>query len=105
MYYLLEFMKLIKLLSIFLIFIIVSGCMQTTALLGPGVTVVTTGNVFQAGLQYGANTAIKNQTGKDTLEHLKDAVHKKNNERNFRIKFTEIIENRVQNTRQKLSLN
>ena len=40
---------------------------STTALLGPGMTIATTGNVLQAGLQYGANTAIKNETGKDTL--------------------------------------
>ena len=44
-----------------------SGCIQSTALLGPGFTLATTGNVMQAGLQYGANTAIKNETGKDAL--------------------------------------
>ena len=31
---------------------------------------------IQAGIQYGANTAIKNETGKDALEHLKDAVER-----------------------------
>ena len=30
-------------------------------------TIASTGNVLQAGLQYGANTAIKNETGKDTI--------------------------------------
>ena len=30
---------------------------------------------MQAGLQYGANTAIKNETGKDAITHLKDAVN------------------------------
>ncbi len=35
--------------------------------LGPGFTVASTGNVFQAGLQYGANTAIKKETGKIPL--------------------------------------
>ena len=57
-----------------------NGCIQSTALLGPGITVVTSGNVLQAGFQYGANTAIKNETGKDTLSHLKDAVYSENKE-------------------------
>ena len=67
-------MKFLKIFFIFLSLIILSGCLQTTALLGPSMTIATTGNVLQAGLQYGANTAIKNETGKDTFEHLQDAV-------------------------------
>ena len=56
-----------------------SGCLQTTSLLGPGVTVATTGNLLQAGFQYGANTALKKETGKDVFTHLKSAVDEKNN--------------------------
>ena len=67
-------MKFLKISFIFLSLIFLSGCLQTTALLGPSMTIATTGNVLQAGLQYGANTAIKNETGKDTFEHLQDAV-------------------------------
>ena len=53
-------MKFKKIYSLVLISIFLSGCIQSSALLGPGITVATTGNVVQAGLQYGANTAIKN---------------------------------------------
>ena len=67
-------MKFQKIYFLAIIFIFLSGCIQSTALLGPGVTLATTGNVMQAGLQYGANTAIKNETGKDAFTHLKDAV-------------------------------
>jgi len=45
-------------------------------LLGPGVTIATTGNIMQAGFQYGANTAIEKETGKDVLNILKDAVER-----------------------------
>jgi len=55
-----------------------TGCIQATALLGPGLTVATTGNIFQAGFQYGANKVIKKDTGKDSYEHLRDFVKKKN---------------------------
>jgi len=57
-------MKFQKIYFLAIIFIFLSGCIQSTALLGPGVTLATTGNIMQAGLQYGANTAIKNETGK-----------------------------------------
>ena len=67
-------MKFKKIYFLVLISIFLSGCIQSTALLGPGVTIATTGNVMHAGFQYGANTAIKNETGKDALTHLKDAV-------------------------------
>ena len=40
-------------------------------------TIATTGNVLQAGFQYGANTAIKNETGKDTLHIYKECERSK----------------------------
>jgi len=55
-----------------------TGCIQATALLGPGLTVATTGNIFQAGFQYGAHKVIKKDTGKDSYEHLRDFVKKQN---------------------------
>ena len=67
-------MNKLRLFFIFFTLIFLTGCFQTTALLGPGVTVISTGNVFQAGLQYGANTAIKNETGKYPLMHIKETV-------------------------------
>ena len=98
-------MKFLKISFIFFSFIFLNGCIQTTALIGPGMTVATTGNVFQAGLQYGANSAIKNETGKNTFEHLQDAVDGQSKDKNFKIKFSELVEKRFQITRQKLSLN
>ena len=82
-----------------------SGCIQTTSLLGPGVTIATTGNVIQAGFQYGANTAIKNETGKDVLTHIKDKVDEQNKEKKFHVQLKQLIENRIETTRQKLLSN
>ena len=70
--------KFFKFLSIFFIFFTLTGCIQATALLGPGLTVATTGNIFQAGFQYGANKVIKKDTGKDSYEDLRDFVTKQN---------------------------
>ena len=98
-------MKFIKILFIFLTIVFLNGCVQSTALLGPGLTVATTGNVFQAGFQYGANTAIKNETGKNTYEHFKDAVDGKKKEKKFKLKLTELVKKRFEITREKLTKN
>ena len=98
-------MKILKISFIFFSLIFLSGCLQSTALLGPSMTVATTGNILQAGLQYGANTAIKNETGKNTLEHLQDAVESQSKSKKFKKKFSDLVEKRFEITREKLKIN
>tara|TARA_A100000164_G_scaffold366078_1_gene386430 strand:- start:515 stop:811 length:297 start_codon:yes stop_codon:yes gene_type:complete len=98
-------MKKLKIFYVIFSLVILSGCIQTTSLLGPGVTVATTGNVLQAGLQYGANTALKKETGKDALTHIKDTVDEKNKEKKLNVKLRQLIKNRIESTRQKLISN
>ena len=98
-------MKSLKIIFLILHLVFLNSCLHSTALLGPGLTVATTGNIMQAGFQYGANTAIKKETGKDTLEHIKDAVDNENKDKKLRLKFTKIIEKRIQNIKQNLSKN
>ena len=98
-------MKILNIFFVIFSFIILSGCIQTTSLLGPGVTVATSGNVLQAGFQYGANTALKNETGKDVLTHIKDKVDEKHKEKKLHVKLRQLIENRIETTRQKLLSN
>ena len=77
------FIKYLKIYFLIVFSICLSGCVQSIALLGPGVTIATTGNIMQAGFQYGANTAIKNETGKDVLTHLKDIVEDEQDNKNL----------------------
>ena len=98
-------MKILNIFFIIFSLVTLSGCIHTTALLGPGVTVASTGNVVQASLQYGANTALKNETGKDVLTHIKDSVDQKNKKKKLHVKLKQLIENRIETTRQKLSFN
>ena len=98
-------MKILKIFFITSYLIFLSGCFQTTSLLGPGVTVATSGNIIQAGFQYGANTALKNETGKDVLTHIKDKVDDKHKEKKLHVKLKELLENRIEITRQKLLSN
>ena len=78
-----------------------TGCIQSTALLGPGVTIATTGNIMQAGFQYGANSAIKNETGKDAFTHLKDAVDDEKDSQNIKT----IVRNTIDKISKKLTTN
>ena len=98
-------MKFKKIYLLVLISIILSGCIQSTALLGPGVTIATTGNIMQAGLQYGANTAIKNETGKDALTHLKDAVNEEQDSEKIEKKIRNITKNTIDKVKRKLLIN
>ena len=98
-------MKFLKIFFIFFSLIFLSGCLQTTALLGPGITVVSTGNVLQAGFQYGANTVIENETGKNTFEHFQSALDSQKKNKKFKEKFTNLVEKKFELTRKKLKLN
>jgi hypothetical protein len=81
-----------------------NGCVQSTALLGPAITIGTTGNVVQAGLQLGTNHAIKQETGKDAFTHISDAVEEDKRKKNFNKNFVRLLESRIKKTREKLNL-
>ena len=98
-------MKFKKIYFLVLISVFLSGCIQSSALLGPGVTIATTGNIMQAGLQYGANTAIKNETGKDAITHLKDAVNEEQDNKKLEEKIRNIARNTIDKVKRKLLTN
>ena len=98
-------MKFLKTSFLFLSLIFLNGCLQSTAMLGPGVTIVTTGNVAQAGFQYVANSAIKNETGKDALTLVKDVVEEDHKKRIFNRDFRKMVNKRILNARKKILIN
>ena len=98
-------MKIFKIYFLIVISISLSGCIQSTALLGPGVTIVTTGNIMQAGFQYGANTAIKKETGKDVLTHLKDVVEEEQENKKLKLTIKDIATNTFEKVKKKLLIN
>ena len=82
-----------------------TGCIQSTALLGPGVTIATTGNIMQAGFQYGANSAIKKETGKDALTHLKNAVEEEQDNQKLEKKIKNLAKSTIKRIKNKLLTN
>ena len=89
--------------SFFLISIL-SGCAQNAALLGPALTIGTTGNIMQAGIQFGTNQIIKQETGKDTFVYIVDAVEEDQRKKNFNKQLVELLKTRIKKTREQLDI-
>jgi len=70
-------LNLKKIILLILGLFFLNSCVETTAFLGPAVTVGTTGNVYQAGLSYSSNYVIKETTGKTTFEHISQFIDSK----------------------------
>ena len=70
-------MSLKKIILLILGLFFLNSCVETTAFLGPAITVGTSGNVYQAGLSYGSSQLVKTATGKTTFEHMSEFIDSK----------------------------
>ena len=92
-----------KILILIFSLVLLSACAQSTALIGPAITVGNTGNVMQAGFSYGSNMAIKNATGKTPTEHVTSYVEEKREEKKIRKEMTSYLATHIEVMRKKLS--
>jgi hypothetical protein len=68
--------------SIFFL-LLLNGCVQSSAFLGPAVTVASTGNLAQAGLSYASSQTIIKITGKTPAKNIENFLKKnKENKKN-----------------------
>ena len=82
--------------------LILSGCAQTTAMVGPALTLVSTGNVSQAGVTFITNKAVKEETGMDTVSFVSKKIEEKQSENKLRRDFKKLVETNFVKTREKL---
>ena len=68
--------------------LVLSGCAQSTAMLGPAITLASTGNVSQAGITYITNKAVKKETGMDTLSLVSNKIETKCTQEDSNYKVT-----------------
>ena len=54
-----------------------TGCYQSTAMVGPAITLASTGNVSQAGLAYLTNKAVEKETGMSAAEYVSTILEEK----------------------------
>ena len=59
-----------KFLGLLLGLILLTGCAESLALLGPTSTAVSGGNIAQSALSTAVNYGVKKQTGKSAMEHI-----------------------------------
>ena len=81
--------------------LVLSGCVQSTAMLGPAITIASTGNVTQASLTYLTNKAVEKETGMDTVSFVSNKIEQ-NSFKNR--KFKKLVETNFEKTRKKLIL-
>ena len=98
------YFKICKFFIIFTSFIFLNGCFQSAALIGPGITVASSGNIAKAGIQLVVDHSVKKETGKNSIVFVKDEVVKKNNKRKFHKEFEDLVEKRVKITHKKIKL-
>ena len=92
--------------GLFLLFFL-NGCVQSAALLGPAYTLASTGNIYQAGLSYGSNQAVKKITGKSTTENIKSLVDNKKikvEKVESQEEFFALVKRRIEKTSEVISL-
>ena len=70
-----------KIIVIIISFVFLGACAQTTALIGPAITIGSTGNVMQAGFTYTSNMVVKKATGKTPSEHVSLYIEEKKEEK------------------------
>ena len=73
-----------KIIVIIISFVFLGACAQTTALIGPAITIGSTGNVMQAGFSYASNMAVQKTTGKTPSEHVSLYVKEKKKEKTLK---------------------
>ena len=95
-------LRLFKICLFLLSFTFLTGFVPITAVLGPAVTVASSGNLVKATAQLVFDTEFKKKTGKSSLSYIKEEVSKNNDQKNINNDFKELIEKRVKVVHQKL---
>ena len=99
-------MKKIILIGIGALFL--SGCAETTALLGPVLIGGHTGSTTKAGLHYGAGYFVKKSTGKSTSEHALGMIRepiKTRKEKKIKKEVTKFLNEHILSVRKQLLQN
>ena len=97
--------RLFRILTIILSFFFLTGFVPILSFVGPGLTVLTTGNVYKAAAQLVIDQSIQKKTGKSSLTLVKDELSKNNKnyeENKFNEELRQLVEKNIKITRAKL---
>ena len=98
--------RLCRILTVILSFFFLTGFVPILSFIGPGVTALTSGNVYKASAQFIISQRIEKETGKNSLTLIKETLFE---DEDKKIKFNsfdedlrQLVETRIKMTRQKL---
>ena len=94
--------RLFKIFTILVSFLFLTGFTPFISILGPGVTAITSGNIYKATAQFIIDQGIKKKTGKNSLTLVKEEFDKKKNKNEFNEELRNLVEKRIKMTRKKL---
>ena len=94
--------RMFKIFTILVSFLFLTGFTPFISILGPGVTVITSGNIYKATAQFIIDQSIKKKTGKNSLTLVKEELDKKKNKNEFNEELRNLVEKRIKMTRKKL---
>ena len=83
---------------------LLNGCFQSTAMVGPAITIASTGNISQAGLTFITNRAVEEETGMDTVSFVSKKIEENNSKNRMRRDLKKLVKTNFYKTRQKLIL-
>ena len=101
-------MEIKKIVLYFCISLFLTGCYQSTAMVGPAITLASTGNVSQAGLAYFTNKSFEKETGMSTTKYVSTILEKKTKKTKKNEEINEelmiLVQTNFEETRKKLLL-
>ena len=101
-------MEIKKIVLYFCISLFLTGCYQSTSMVGPAITFASTGNFSQAGLAYITSKVVKEETGMSPTEYVSIILEEKKNKTIKNEKIDEelliLVQTNFEQTRKKLLL-
>ena len=98
--------KIFRIFAVILSFFLLTGFVPILSFIAPGVTALTSGNIYKASAQFIVNQRIEKETGKNSLTLIKETfieeTDKKIQINSFDEDFRQLVETRIKITRQKL---
>ena len=97
-------LRLFRICTILLSFFFLTGFVTIMSIVGPSLTVLTSGNVYKASAHFIVNQRIEKETGKNSFTLIKETLVKeeKMKKNSFDEDLRQLVETRIKMTRQKL---
>ncbi len=89
-----------KILGLILL-LFLNNCVQSSAMVGPAITLASSGNIYQAGFSFGASKKVEEETGMTATELLKKNIDldKKNKKSEIDESLAILVELNIEKTR------